>query len=328
MRPLPRELFDIARSQRGLITASQLTEHKVVGRARTDALASGLLVPVHRGVHRINGQPETFEQRCLAACLAAPGAAVSGPTAGRLLRLRKVHTEEVHVIATRAIELGSVTAHRTDLLSPADVASVDGIPALRPARLLCDLAAHLDQDSLESVLEQMLARRLVSIPAVRAMAKRFVGPGRPGSVRLGRVLDARSDWLRPAESDLELRVWRRLASRGLMMERQVEVVADSGRRYRLDLAAPAIRFGIEVDHVTWHGGRLDVQADKRRDRELTHIGWLISRVTDDDLAGRFDATLDQLIGIADVRRRGSETTRIGGATDIGSPAALRGFRTG
>ncbi len=37
---------------------------------------------------------------------------------------------------------------------------------------------------------------------------------------------------------------------------------------------------LEIDHITWHGGKVDLTADKRRDRLLRRIGINTTRVTD------------------------------------------------
>lgn len=303
MRPLPRTLLTIARDQMGLLTTADLERERYVGRARSAALATGLLVPEHRGVYRITSHQQSFEQRCLAALLAAPDAALSGPTAGRLWNLRGTMTDDVHVLARRTVELEGVHAHRTDLLGDRDVTDRFGLRVLRPARLLADLSWHLDDAALESVLEQMLQRRMLTIGVARSMARRFMGRGRPGSKRLGALLDGRPDWLRPVESDLELRVWRALRSAGHDLARQVTVPLDGGDTIRFDLADPSVRFGVEIDHVTWHGGRLDVQADKRRDRAALRLGWTTARVTDEDVVQRIDATVAELAAILERLRQ-------------------------
>lgn len=322
MRPLPREVLIAARLAHGLVTADCLTAHRVVGRFRTAAIESGQLVRVHRGVFRLGSHAATFEQRCLAALLAASEAALSGPTGGRIYGIRKLTTDEVHVMSLQAVRLEGVSAHRTDLLGPHDVTVRNGFRVLKPPRLLCDLASHLDTQGLESVYEQMLDRRLITVQSARAAANRFMRPGRPGSLRLGRVLDSRPDWLKPVDSDLELRLWRQLAGLGIQLERQVPVLLDSGDLVHLDMADTALRFGIEVDHVTWHGGRLDVQRDKRRDRELAQLGWSISRVTDDDVNTRLDHTARQLLAIA---RQLAQRSHSDGNPSRDHPWSPRGF---
>ncbi len=63
-----------------------------------------------------------------------------------------------------------------------------------------------------------------------------------------------------------------------------------------------MRFGVEVDHVTWHGGRLAAQRDKWRDRQLMRIDWVVVRVTDEDLEQRFNSTVADLVEIHRRRR--------------------------
>lgn len=305
MRPFPRSLLAQARSSDGLLTATQLSNTGVVGRYRSAALDAGQLVRIHRGVFRLTSHAESFEQRCLAACLAAPDAALSGATAGRLWGLRGVSTDDVHLLARRKIDLDGVETHRTDLLGEGDVQLRNGLRVLRPIRLVCDLAWTIGDDALESVIEQMLDRRLFSMSSLRAAARRFSAPGRSGSVRLGRVVESRPSWLKPADSDLELRVHRALANFGLNFERQYPVLLDSGVQVHIDLAQPQARFGIEIDHVTWHGGRLDTQSDKRRDRGLARLGWTIARVTDDDISQRLDESIRELVDITARCRSGT-----------------------
>ena len=144
---------------------------------------------------------------------------------------------------------------------------------------------------------------------LRSMAHTFITSGRNGSARLGRVLDGRPTWRRPVDSDLELRLHRALTRRGLELRTQVEVQLDSGNRIVIDLADPATRFGIEVDHVTWHGGRLDVQRDKSRDRAVMRVGWMIARVTDDDIERRLGEVADELVDIARLHASGRRRTR-------------------
>ena len=298
MPPLPRSALATARTQYGLLSTSDLTSASVSARARIGALESGLLSKVHRNVYRVSSHEETFEQRCVAACLAAPHAALSGPTAGRLMGLRKAWSNDIHVIATRTVSLDGVVAHRTTLLGAADVHQRGPLRLLRPARLVCDLASFLDDECLESVIEQVLDRRMAQLSTIRELARVFVRSGRDGSARLARVLDGRPGWRRPVDSDLELRLLKALQRRGLELVPQVPVLLDSGREVRIDLAAPDLKFGVEVDHVTWHGGRLDAQRDKVRDRELMRLRWTIARVTDEDISRRLEETAQQLLDIA------------------------------
>lgn len=303
MQPIPRSLIAQAREQHGLLTLADLAGAGFSERQRRRYVADGQLTKIHRGVFRVASHSDSFEQRCLAACLAAPDGALSGPTAGRLYGLRKCNGNDIHFISRHKLELVGVVAHRTNLLVDGDIQQRGALRLLRPARLACDLARFLDDDDLESVIEQMLDRKLIRLATVRDLARDFIRSGRDGAARLARVLDARPGWRRPVDSDLELLLLRSLHAAGLDLIPQFPVLLDEGRRVYLDLADPTLRFGVEVDHVTWHGGRLDAQRDKARDRSLMRLGWITPRVTDDDIRLRLAATTDQLVAIARGRQR-------------------------
>lgn len=107
-------------------------------------------------------------------------------------------------------------------------------------------------------------------------------------------MSRRSDWQRPAGSGIELRVLRALEQRGIVLVRQFPLTLRNGVTIHPDGADPAVRWAIEVDHVTWHGGRLDTQRDKGRDRSARLIGWQVERVTDQEITDNFDAAIDEL----------------------------------
>lgn len=300
MSSLPPEVFRLLSTQFGLITADQLAECGVSDRRRWNLVRSSTLLPVATNVYRFASHEVTFDQRCLAGCLAAgDGAVLSGPTCGRLYQLRKMPGDDIHMLARATINVPGIVGHRTNLLGPNDVTMRGPFRLLRPARLMCDLSAFLSDRDLDSVIEQALERGLVRLPVLRDVARPFLRSGRNGAARLSRVMTGRPGWDRPTESDLELRLMRAMADRGLAMTPQFRLVVGADQVVRLDLAEPSLRFAVEVDHATWHVGRASVRADKERDRTLMLIGWTVARVTDDDIDTRLGATVDQLLAIAD-----------------------------
>ena len=302
--PLPAEALAQARRQHGLLTRAQLDEAGLNTRHRTYLFEGRFLVPVHRGVYRLGSHDVGFEQLCLGACLASSAVVVSGPSAGSLHKLRNMPTGSVHLMSsTRSVRLSGVVVHLTTVLGKADWTSrKDGIRLLRPVRLAADLARFLDDHDFESVIEQMLDRGLVSVPALYACGRRLAGRGRDGSRRFARVLDSRPAWNKPKDSDLEVRLFRALADHGVVLEPQVSIDLGGGRSLHLDGADRGRRFGVEVDHVTWHGGRLAAQRDKWRDRQLMRIDWVVVRVTDEDLQLRFASTVADLVEIYRLRQ--------------------------
>ena len=289
----------LARRQHGLVTTAQLTAHGVSPYRRRRLLEAGTLQLVHSGVYRFAAVPATFEQGCLAACLAVPALAISGPSAGRLLKLRRMPIGPVHaMIRSRSVELDGVVVHRTNALTDADVTCrEDGIRTLSPARLVFDLARFLDDDDLESVIEQLLDRRLITVPDLFATSRRLRRIGRDGSVRFGRVLDRRPRWAKPMDSDYEVRLLRALRERGVELQPQLEVELADGSTIHVDGGDPVARFGVEVDHHTWHGGRAAGDYDKWRTRQLLRVGWVVPRIPDSEIDANLATVVNDLVEI-------------------------------
>lgn len=115
-------------------------------------------------------------------------------------------------------------------------------------------------------------------------------------------MSRRADWQKPAGSGLELRVLRALERLGIVLVRQHALELPNGLTIHPDGADPAIRWALEVDHVTWHGGRFDAQRDKTRDRQARLIGSQLDRVTDQDLATDFAGAFRELVQLHSRRR--------------------------
>jgi hypothetical protein len=85
--------------------------------------------------------------------------------------------------------------------------------------------------------------------------------------------------------------------------RQHPLRLPDGTVIHVDAADPSARWALEIDHVTWHGGRFDAQRDKARDRGARRIDWQVDRVTDLELATDFTAAIDDLAELLRLRRR-------------------------
>ena len=79
---------------------------------------------------------------------------------------------------------------------------------------------------------------------------------------------------------------------------------EDGTTIHPDLAWPDVSLYVEVDHLSWHGGRLENVYDRRRDRQVARLGATVLRVTDVDLDRRLDATVDDIARVFRRRRGG------------------------
>ena len=301
----------------GIITVERLDNCGVSRRLRQHLVTIGALIAMHRGVYRIASQPLTLEARCAALSLFLPDGYVTGPTGGKLFVLRRMPTvmttppkptketpvekrEKAMEIIHYAVPHGSrisipgVKIRQTTIIEPTDVFDRgDGIRLASPWRLAFDLGADLPAIDHDSVIEQILAMKLCTMVTLAQTARRLVHPARPGSREFVRALTSRIPG-GPLESHAEVMVAKALHERGVPIVAQTTwLTLPNGRRIRLDMSVPAVRWGVEVDihpdHFLLFGAE-----DRRRDRQCHQIGWHVDRVTAIDMLD-FDGIINELV---------------------------------
>ena len=291
----------------GTATSFELARLGMSRHQRERLVSEKILLVVHRGVYRLASSPLTFEARCRAVCAACPEAVIGAESAARWWAFRGVRWTDEPLVLTppgsHPIASG-VTIRRSNLLDPRDVVEIKpGIRVTSPPRTVFDLARDLPDRVIEALLEQVLDRHC-AMPTIWDLHRRMSRRGRDGAARFGRVLSQREVWQKPAQSNLELRVLQALSrDHGLGLVRQHPLRLPDGCVIHLDGADPTIRWGLEVDHVTWHGGRHDAQRDKGRDRGARRVGWQVERVTDQELGERFHAVITELAALHRQRSR-------------------------
>jgi very-short-patch-repair endonuclease len=296
-------------SHHAVISSTELERFGITPREIQRLLRERRLVSYIRGVYRLAGAPETTHQAAALACTCGPDVAVSHTSAGRIWGFRQLGADrQLHVLIGGPAHrrLPGATVHRCHHIDAVDLVDrADGIRVTSPPRTVFDLASVVGDERLESIIEQVLHDGLATIPTLLAIGRRLRRRGRDGSARYGRVLQSRPAWLKPVGSDLELIVERAIIAAGLPRPlRQHPIRLRSGDVIRPDFYWPAEAEVLEVDHVTWHGGKLDLTEDKRRDRMLRQLGIGTTRVTDEDVRSRLPAMIDDLrsvLGRTDAR---------------------------
>ena len=305
MADLTPQALALLRTQHGHATTRQLTEAGISRRVRHRLLDSGLLTSVHKSVVRIESAPRTLEGRCAALCLGHLDGFITGPTGGKLAGLRRMpRPEPIHFAVPHGIHLDpdpDVVLHQTTSIRSSDVQHrADGINLASPARLAFDLAAFLPIQDHVSVVEQLIAEGRCSIDELGAIARRLCHARRPGSHRFLKSLMARGD--RPAaESHYEVVLGDALRARGIPVMPQVaDLQLPNGKRIRIDLAVPHLRWGIEIDVHPDHLFLEGSTKDKRRDRQCHLIGWQVDRATELDFLD-LPAFVDELVDLYEAR---------------------------
>ena len=288
------EIVRIAELRDGLVTRGQLKKHGLSETQISRLVLARVLHPVFRAVYALEPRPWSVAKRALAACLSTPGVVVSDMTAAAHWKLRRTPRDvlEVVIAEPRLARLAGVRVHRTNRLDDPDVVVyANGLRVTSPARTLFDIAADLDPTVMMSVIEDALNRRLCTPWSLADVAERLVGQGRPGAAVFGTVVERRAGDLPPVGSEAELLLADALAAAGMPeLSRQFAVDLAGHGSVRLDLAVPVDRFNIEIDDPVWHADPVALQRDHARDLLLAADGWVVQRVTTDDVYQRLRST--------------------------------------
>lgn len=273
-------IASIAREQHGLVTTAQAQERLRPGQIDRLVRTSRLEV-VRRGVYRIAGAPETWEQLLLAACIARPGSYASFRAAAALWELQDFDRTvlEITVEGSLRARLHGVVVHESTVTGPAHLDTRRGIPVSSVARTLCDLTAFAPPWKVERAVDEALRKKLVSLRTLAKVAEDLAGRGRRRCTVMRDILQHRAPGYHPGESDPERRIAEVLVRAGLPAPVAQHWVTVAGRRYRIDLAYPQYGIAIEYDGWDHHKGRQAFDGDRARANDLVVAGLTVLRFT-------------------------------------------------
>jgi hypothetical protein len=215
-------------------------------------------------------------------------------TAAELQGFRTHRDPDTHVLGTARSTLGALKVHRTPpirplqqhrfaVVDPAETAVRLAAAAANPPRALAVLDAALrcrctTRDALAKVADELRLTRIGTVRGLIALAD-------------PRAESPPESWLRWVCHDAGLPP----------PEPQFWVDCGDGKWFRLDLAWPGIKLGLEYDGVEFHTGRA-LTNDRARHNALTAQGWTVLSVTAPMLWSGREALVRQL-GL-ELRRRG------------------------
>jgi hypothetical protein len=269
----------------GVITSTDLGRIGLGRKARARLCEIGVLRRFASGVYVLTAASPTLAHRCRLLCVLHPGGFVTGPTAAMLEGLRRLPiAASLNFCVPHGVHLHHVDGvlfRQTTKLRPADRrVRPDGIVVATWPRLSFDLAADLTPLDHRSVIHQLLDRRLVTPDELVAVGSYLCHPARRGSttfrfslLELGR--DAH-------DSHPEVVLLDALLRRNVPVEPQVPVDRGGGVVH-LDLAVPAVRWGVELDIHPEHRSVDGHHRDARRVRSLHVASWQIEPVTELDM---------------------------------------------
>ncbi|QXC60769.1 type IV toxin-antitoxin system AbiEi family antitoxin domain-containing protein [Aquihabitans sp. G128] len=279
-------IVDLASRQKGLVTRVQAIGLGLSRERIENRLRAGRWVRMGRGVYRLAGSPETWEQRALAGCFAGPaGACASHLTAAALAGLGVSPPPVPHLTVERDRSARSPLAvvHRA-LLSPEDRVILRGVPATSVPRTLVDCASLLGPNRLQRLVDEAVHRRLALPHQVdRVWDAVRTAPGRPGEGRLRAALEPWQGPILPG-SPPEARLRRQLVQWGFPEpDLQIRVRDETGTVIgRIDVGWCGRLVGIEYDSDAFHGPSRWA-SDEARHHAIEQLGWRLLRADKVDL---------------------------------------------
>lgn len=258
--------------------------------ARTIArrVATGHLIAIAPGVLALPGATQT-EEGLLQSAGTSIGGIASHQSAARLHQL--TITDETTVAVTvpirRTHRFHTAVVHQSTDLDPAQTLTINGIAVTDVCRTVIDLATELRPAALGDLVDQAVQLKLTEYETVRKRLEKLARRGKPGVVRLRRVLEQRSDTPVVTDSVLELRLVRILTVGGLPMP-DTQFMPSWLRTVngRVDVAYVTERVIVEADSRRWHNSPEAFQADRERDNLAQLAGWTILRYTWEDVTRR------------------------------------------
>jgi very-short-patch-repair endonuclease len=232
---------------------------------------------------------------------------LSAWTAARLLGLRRMPTNSVHVTLPEAVRATTPkwikVAHSSWFDATLDVDRSKPLHIATPLRMLFGLAAELNQFRFERAAEDAWHLGLITPLAAAEYLEQHRCRGKNGVSTIERWLARALPQQRPAQSGLEQELLRAIEAIGMPTPvRQHPVELLNGETIHIDIAWPDLRLGLEPGSSWWHGGDLGQRRDQARDRACSEIGWQIVRF-DESLTDDPDQAARQVLTIISERRR-------------------------
>lgn len=256
----------LADRQHGVVARRQLLAAGLSSGAVKERTASGLLVPVHRGVYALGGRPRSRSTHFMAAVLAAGDlAAISHISAAHLHGLLHGETARTHVTTpTRAGQRPGLIVHHCGAWAEGERTEVDGIPCTSVARTLADLAATEPARRLERALEEAERRGLFDGATVdRILSRRRAGQ------RALRAALADFSGSTMTRSGLEEAFLDLVRGAGLPEpELNVSLALGGGRFAEIDALWREAQLAVELDSERYHRGRRAFHGDRAKQAEL------------------------------------------------------------
>jgi hypothetical protein len=289
----------LAREQQGLVSVADLRGLGLKHGRIYRAARRGELVRRARGVFAL---PDVPPEPNLAATIRAIRGVLSHDAAAMWWGMELAHSPTKHhatVPRNRGRLANAIKGwrlHRSGLRADETVTKA-GVDVTSPIRTVIDCARVLSVDHAVAIADSALRKRLVTMHELLAAAASVPrGPGRARVLTVVNLVDPKSGSV--LESLTRVLLWRA----GLLPpETQYPFKTASGAFVGyVDFAWPQLRLLLEADGFEFHSKRADHRNDCRRLNAFTCRGWLLLRVTWEDVVFQPDEVVETVRTAMDI----------------------------
>ena len=273
---LERRILELAETQNGRVTRSQLLALGLGRGAILHRLHSGRLIAARRGVYTLGVGPETPEARWLTAVLACPlGTVLSHLSAAALWSVLRADPPVIDVSTPHrsGTRRDGIRLHRPLDLPEEEVTEHRGVPVTSVGRTLMDIATVVSARTLERALDEAEFLGLVDALEIQQLLERHAGT--PGAARLAKVLERHRPGSTRTRSPLEEAFFTLVISARL--PRPEVNVSLAG--YTVDFLWRDHGLVVETDGRASHDRLTQRERDSRRDAVLSTAGFRTERYT-------------------------------------------------
>jgi hypothetical protein len=290
-----RLIAALAAEQHGYVARAQLLAIGLGPAAIEYRIATGRLIPVHRGVYAVGYINRTPVARACAAVLACGDKAVlSHGSAASLWGFYKYWDKPVEVTVSSLRTRPGIKVHRSRTLTGPDLDRQHGIPVTSPARTALDIASRLTDKRLIRMVNDGRHAGPLHLDDLADVLNR--NPKHPGTKRLKPVLEAPSA---PTRSPLEDEFIAFAKRFGL----PPPVTNTYLFGFEIDVLYPAERVIVELDGYQFHSDRASFERDRKRDAVMLAADYQTVRITGEQMEHDADHEAHLLKTILESRRR-------------------------
>lgn len=284
MSVLSPDLVRRIRRRHHVVSAAELVHDGLSQRDLAGWIATRVLTEVAPGVFAVTDalRAQPFLTRAAAACLDGDRVC-DALSSARCWQLPGVFA----VSRPRTI-------HRRTVPSDHVVERDDGIRAMSPAATWFGLSEVLRPHPYRDWSSVVLNDR-IDVARAHEVVAAIADHRRPPHRRAAAVLSSQRSWQRPPGGELERRVRASFRRRGITgLDGAHRISLDGGFVVHTTAVDHDLRWGVEIDHLRWHGGRLPEGLRRWVDRRLHDVGWTIEYVSDHRLHHDFAAAMRAL----------------------------------